>query len=233
MSFLMPSRLRGVLALAPSSLVLVGLAAGCEGDQLKGPKAEVKPHSEKLDLPGVPAFDLPTPNSDGSKSVKELRVKGKKFLDQEVTVKGYVTWAYDCPTAIRTEKMSDADVQKLIEEDPTKCERPKFYLGDEPSTPPEKSLWVVDVPRPPNKLEKERLPKEEIKNWPAVPPYKVGDEMVVTGRFVLSSPHSERNSDGLIVYEKLRNVTQGNWETPPPPADAPVEPVQTKAAPKH
>jgi hypothetical protein len=232
MSVLMPSRLRGVLALA-SSLLFAGLAAGCEGDQLKGPKAEVKPHTEKLDLPGVPAFDLPQPNSDGSKSVKELRVKGKKFLDQEVTVKGYVTWAYDCPTAIRTENMSDADVQKVIDEDPTKCERPKFYLGDEPSTAPEKSLWVVDVPRPPNKLEKERLPKEEIQNWPAVPPYKVGDEMVVTGTFALSSPHSERNSDGLLVYKKLRNVTQ-SWETPAEvPGAAPELPPATKAPPKH
>ena len=29
----------------------------------------------------------------------------------------------------------------------------------------------------------------------------------------LSSPHSERNSDGLLVYKKLKNVTQG-WESP-------------------
>ena len=53
-----------------------------------------------------------------------------------------------------------------IEEDPTKCERPKFYLGDAKDTPPEKSIWVVEIPRPYNKLEKERLPKEEIAAWP-------------------------------------------------------------------
>jgi len=224
----MPRRLlSGVLALAAGSFI-----AGCEKDQLQGPKAEVKPHSEKLDMPGVPAFDLPPSNSDGSHSVKEMRVKGKKFLDQEVTIKGYVTWAYDCPTAIRTEAMSDKDVAKAIEDDPTKCERAKFYLGDAKDTAPEKSIWVVEVPRPPNKKEIERLPKEEIAAWPAIPPYAVGDEMVITGYWRLSSPHSERNSDGLLVYEKLNNVTQ-NWTTPPPNPEVPAQPIQTKQAPKH
>jgi hypothetical protein len=216
--------------------VLVGLLAGsfvaCGKDQLQGPQAEVRPHNEKLDLPGVPAFDLPPPNTDGSHSVKEMRVKGKKLLDQEVVIKGYVTWAYDCATAIRTEAMSDKDVAKAIADDPTKCERAKFYLGDAKDTPPEKSLWVVDIPRAPNKLEIERLPKEEIAAWPAIPPYAIGDEMIVTGDWRLASPHSERNSDGLLVYKKLKNVTQ-NWETPPPNPLAPVEPVQTKEAPKH
>jgi hypothetical protein len=233
---------------------LVG-AAACSKDPIEGPKAEVKPHGLKLDLPAVPPFDLPPASPDGSHSVKEMRVKGKKFLDQTVTIKGYVTWAYDCIAALRTESMSDKDVQKIIDEDPTKCERPKFYLGDTADTPPEKSIWVVDVPRPPNKLEIERLPKEEIKGWPSVPPYKVGDEMVITGDWRLASPHSERNSDGLLVYKTLKNVTQ-NWETPPltpeqqqrmgmtgggptpggpAPAGTPGNPggPQTKEAPKH
>jgi hypothetical protein len=226
----MTSRLlSGVLALAAASFL-----AACEKDQLKGPQAEVKPHNEKLDMPSVPSFDLPAAAADGTHSVKELRVKGKKFLDQEVTIKGYVTWAYDCPTAIRTEGMTDADVMKKIEDDPQVCERAKFYIGDAPDTPPDRSLWVVDVPRPPNKKEIKNLPKEDIQNWPAVPPYKVGDEMIVTGDFRLSSPHSERNSEGLIVYKKLKNVTQGNWETPAPAPGAPTAPpAPTKAAPKH
>ena len=58
----------------------------------------------------MPAFDLPAANSDGSHSVKEMRVKGKKLLDSEITVKGVVTWAYDCPTAVRQPGMSDKDV---------------------------------------------------------------------------------------------------------------------------
>jgi hypothetical protein len=229
MSIFMPSRVfSGVLALAVGASI-----AGCEKDQLKGPQAEVKPHNEKLDLPSVPAFELPPAPADGMHSIKELRVKGKKFLDQEISVKGYVTWAYDCPTAIRTEGMSDADVAKKIEDDPTVCERAKFYIGDAPDTPPERSLWVVDVPRPPNKKEIKNLPKEDIANWPAIPPYKVGDEMIVTGDFRLASPHSERNSEGLIVYKKIKNVTQ-NWETPAPnPMAPPAAPTPTKAAPPH
>lgn len=208
------------------TLVLLG---ACEKDTLKGPAAEVHKSDVKLSLPAVPAFDLPSAPSDGSHTVKELRVKGKKLLESDITVKGVITWAYDCPTAVRQPGMSDKDVQKLIDEDPTKCERPKFYVGDAADTPAEKSMWVVDVPRPYNKLELERLPKDELRNPPpdkcdpkaknACPPYKVGDEVEVTGTWKLSSPHSERNSDGLLVFKRMKNVTQG-WESPEAKAGA-------------
>ena len=143
------------------------LVVGCAGDKLKGPEAEVRKSDQKMNLPPVPGFDLPPTPTDGTHSVKELRVKGRKLLENEITVKGFVTWAYDCPTALRSPGQSDADVQKVIDEDPTKCERPKFYVGDEAGTPAEKSLWVVDVPRPYNALEIKRLPKEELKNPPS------------------------------------------------------------------
>ncbi len=206
---------------------LVPLTLGaCEKDKLKGPEAEVRKADVKVSLPAVPDFQLPS-SGDG-RSVKELRVKGKKLLDTEITVKGFVTWAYDCPTALRQPGMSEKDVQKMIDEDPTKCERAKFYIGDAADTPAEKSLWVVDVPRPYNKLEIERIKKPDrtLAMYPdrcepgekdptknVCPPYKVGDQVEVTGTFKLASPHSERNSDGLLVYKKMKNVTQG-WESP-------------------
>jgi hypothetical protein len=209
--------------------VLLGtllLAGACDKGGLSGPQAEVKKSDLKVNLPAVPGFDLPPAPADGSHSVKELRVKGRKLLDSDVTVKGVVTWAYDCPTAIREPGMTDKDLQKLLDEHPEQCERAKFYIGDAADTPAEKSLWIVDVPRPYNKLELERIPKEELKNPPpdrcnpkndpkksVCGPYKVGDQVEITGTFKLSSPHSERNSDGLLVYKKMKNVTQ-NWETP-------------------
>jgi hypothetical protein len=213
----------GLRTAALGILVLLG---GCEKDKLKGPEAEVRKSDMKASLPAVPGFDLPPAPGDGSHTVKELRVKGKKLLESEVTVKGIITWAYDCPTAVRQPGMSDKDLQKMIDEDPTKCERPKFYIGDAADTPAEKSLWVVDVPRPYNKLELERLPKDELRNPPpdkcnpktdpkksVCPPYKVGDQVEITGTWKLSSPHSERNSDGLLVYKRMKNVTQ-SWESP-------------------
>ena len=130
---------------------LAGLG-GCDKDKLKGPEAEVRKTEVKINLPAVPAFALPPAPSDGSHTVKELRVKGKKLLESDITVKGIITWAYDCATAVRQTDMSDKDLQKMIDEDPTKCERPTFYVGDSADTPPEKSMWVVDVPRPYNKL---------------------------------------------------------------------------------
>lgn len=223
----------GVRTISSAWLVaaLIGGAA-CDKDKLKGPEAEVKKSDIKVDLPAVPDFALPPAPADGSHTIKELRVKGKKLLDSDITVHGFITWAYDCATAVRKPEETDKDVQKRIDEDPTLCERPKFYIGDAKDTPPEKSLWIVDVPRPYNKLEMERMKKPE-RNLPdrcepgekdpkknICGPYAVGDEVTITGTFKTSSPHSERNSDGLIVYKKMTNITQGNWTTPdiePPP----------------
>ena len=243
----------GVRTITSAWLVasLIACATGCDKDKLKGPEAEVKKSDIKVDLPAVPDFALPPAPGDGSHTVKELRVKGKKVLDTDITVHGFITWAYDCLTAVRKPEETDKDVQKRIDEDPTLCERPKFYIGDDKTTPVEKSLWVVDVPRPYNKLEMERMkpaernlpdrcePHEKDPKKNICGPYAVGDEVEITGTFKTSSPHSERNSDGLLVYKKMKNVTQ-NWETPdiaaPPgapgaPAGAGVLPPATKPSP--
>lgn len=223
------SHVLGLRTTILAGCVLLG-HTGCSKGQLEGPSAEVKKTDVKVDLPAVPAFDLPAPPSDGSHSVKELRVKNKKLFDTDVTVHGFITWQYDCASAVRKPNETDKDLQKRLDEDPTLCERPKFYIGDSKDTAVEKSLWVVDVPRPYHKLEMERMrknertlpdrcePKEDPKKT-ICPPYAVGDEVIVTGTFRLSSPHSERNSDGLLVYKKLKNVTQ-NWETPATAASA-------------
>ena len=203
------SALLGGLAILPA------LLGGCKGDQLKGAQAEVKQHTIKVTMPPVPSFEVPKPNPDGSHTVKELRVQGHRYLKQDVTLKGYVVWAYDCATAIRQPDEAPEAVAKRIEENPTLCRRPAFYVGDAPDTPVERAVWVVEVPRPYTKLEKERLPKEEIEAWPAVPPYKVGDEVVVTGQWNTSSPHGESNTEGLLIYTSLKNVTQA-WEAPAP-----------------
>jgi hypothetical protein len=221
----MPNRLGVTILTSALALPLVACLAACDKDKLKGPEAEVKKTDVKLELPAVPAFDLPAAPADGSRSVKELRVKGKKLLETEVTVHGFVTWSYDCKTALRKPDESDKDLQARIDEDPTLCERPKFYIGDTAATPPEKSLWVVDVPRPYNSLEMKRIkkkdriepdrcePDEKDKLKSVCPPYAIGDEVVITGKFSTSSPHSERNSDGLLVFQKMKNTTQG-YESP-------------------
>ena len=212
---------------------LVVLAA-CDKSGLDVVEPEVGKPGVKVELPAVPNFELPASGPD-SHSVKELRVKGRKLLDSEVTVKGVITWAYDCATSIRKEGESDKDVQKRIDDDPTLCERPRFIIGDAADTPVEKSMWVVDLPRYYNKLELERIKKQDrtFANHPDLcepkedpkkdfcPPYKVGDVVTITADLKLSSPKSWRNSDGLLVYKKMKNETQ-NW--PPDGWVAPVAP---------
>ena len=189
-------------------------------DDLPGPQPEVAPHG-KLDLPAVPGFEL-APAEPGFHAPRELRVRGKRLLGTELKVKGYVTWIYDCPAALAAgnPKATRAQILVAIDKDPTLCERPKLYLGDSKTTPRDVALWVVDVPRPPNKLERVHLPKAELAAWPAVPRVAVGDYVVVTGTWEIRSPHGEHNTDGLIVYKAVERATPS---TTPAPASAPAE----------
>lgn len=215
-------------------LLVLTATAHAEPDDLPVPPPE---HGQPgAQLPAVPEFPAYPTYSDGSHTVKELRLHGAKLRDTELTVRGVVTWAYDCTVAVRMPGESERAVKKRIEDDPTLCERPKFYLGDTADARPEKSVWVVDVPRVYNKLEKERIPKQD-RNLPdrcetaaQCPPYKVGDRVVVTGAFKVSSPHSERNSDGLIVYGKLSNQTQ-KWGPPVADASLPAPIVESPSQP--
>jgi hypothetical protein len=200
---------RVVWALAIGAL-LIGSTA-CAKDEFAGPKAEVPETNIKLDLPPVPQFNMPTPYPDGSHPVAEMRLKGNKFLDTEVRVQGYVIWMYDCGTAIRTPDMSDQDLAKLLADEPERCNRPNLYLGDKADDPTDRGIWVVDIPRPPREDEKKVLPKEMLDAWPAVPEFKQGQHVTVTGKWAQKSPEGFANSTGLLVYASMVDL------------DAPVE----------
>ena len=167
----------------------------------------------KLDVPAVPGFELPAAEP-GFHAPRELRVHGKPVLGTEIKVKGYVTWIYDCPTALASTNptMTRAQILVAIDKDPTVCERAKFYLGDAKGAARDASIWIVDVPRPPNKLERQRLPKAELAAWPAVLRLAVGDHVVVTGTWAMQSPHAERNTDGCSSTRRSSTRCQ-----PPPP----------------
>ena len=154
--------------------------SGCRKADLQGAKAEVQETSIKLDLPPVPDFAMPAPNPDGTHPVAEMRLKGNKFLDTEVKVKGFVVWIYDCATSIRTPDMTDKQLATLIENEPERCSRPHLTIADRPDTPPDRGIWVVDIPRPVRKDDK-LLGKEilaqmglslgmKIPNWQGPPP---------------------------------------------------------------
>lgn len=180
----------------------------------------------QISVPALPAFEVVVP-TNGHHTVQELLIDGKKHLGTKIEVEGTITWIYDCVTAVRKKGQSVAQAQRMVDADPTMCERKKFYLGDASGTPLERSLWVVDVPRAPNKLERERLPKDELKNWPQVPKLAVGDRVVVSGTFALASPHSERNSDGLLVFASIASARKAATPTstvapPDPPKAAPL-----------
>jgi tetratricopeptide (TPR) repeat protein len=186
---------------------------------LHRPTPEVRP-AATVTLPPIPAFAVPE-MAAGIHSVRELRVAGRDLLGTKVRVAGYVTWIYDCIADLRRPGQSRAQVQRRIDEDPTVCERLKLYLGDTRDTPPDRALWVVDVPRPYNKLELARIAKvdrtpenypdrcepDSKRRGPSCFALAVGDYVVLDGAFAIVSPHSESNSDGLLVWASVQRAT--------------------------
>lgn len=203
-------------------MAVLGLVVvGCKQEK-KGPDYKYKEPATKVSLPAVPGFEAPAPGPDGSLPPRLLRVGGEKYLDQTVKVRGVVTWAYDCLADVTQPGMTPADAQKLINEDPSRCDRPQFYLGDAAGTPGDRSIWVVSVPRTVREDEKQVLKPDEIAAKNAqVPPYKIGDEMIITGTWAISAPSGQGSTEGLLVYQEAQNITQ-SWTSPPPvPAVAP------------
>ena len=199
-------------------LVVVGML-GCQ-QAATGPKPEVEETQIKLDLPAPPNFVDPKPYPDGSHSVTEMRLKGQKYLDKQVKVTGFVVYKYDLdacaiqqgqkklkedPKPCEGKKDIDACTKevghKIIADSPDLCDRPYFYLADSANASFEKSVWVVDVPRPLRDDEKKNPQRvEEFKKAPPPPAISVGQKIIAEGTWAIKSPGGSGNTDGLLVY---------------------------------
>lgn len=156
-----------------------------------------------VELPAIPDFELPR-TAPGVHGVKELAIHGRAMFGEHVQVDGYVTWIYDCVAERKAATgKSAAEVERSIEQDPTQCRRPVFHLSSTPDAHDEWGFDVVEVPRRPNRLERKRLSAAELAEWPAVPTLAVGDHVLVVGTWSDHSPHGERNSDGMLIYDGL------------------------------
>jgi hypothetical protein len=204
------------LALGLSFLGACTASAGSSG----GPKPEVAETEIKLDLPPAPDFKEPVPYPDGSHSITEMRLKGTRFIDQAVKVTGFVVFQYDLKACARElgEKKVKQDPklcegkkdivdcanklgEKAVVDTPDQCERPYFYLADNANASLEKSLWVVEVPRPLRDDEKrDQQLVEAFKKGPPPPSLTLGQRVTVAGTWSIKSPSGFGNSDGLLVY---------------------------------
>lgn len=236
-----------ILAGAATVAVMFSGGVGCQkgaggAGGAVNPGADVVEKTDvHLDLPNVPEFAKIAVNPEGH-SVTEMRRLGAKYLTQSVKVKGYVVWKYDCidlfmkeyqaQAAVEGKPLTEADARKLAEKQycdspPPKgvghrerCDKPHFYIADEPNASSQKSIWIVDVPRNPEGKQEEDLAKDDPASWPAAPIYAVGDQVVVEGKWETKSPKGFINLGGLVVYSGFTNLT-----TPPDP-DPKAKPVK-------
>ncbi len=208
------------------SVACLGFALGlsslsaCSSEELEGAKAEVAQTSIKLDLPAVPAFDIPKSNADGSHPVNEMRLNGKTFLDTEVRIEGVVLWIYDCGKAIKTLEMTDKEVEEILEKHPERCVRPHFLIGESATSKVERGVEIVEYPRAMRKDEEGMFGEEEeakrIQAFADLPEFKEGDTVVVTGTWKLLTQGGFQNSEGLLLYGSMVNMT-----LPAAPEEAP------------
>lgn len=174
-------------------------------DELKGPIPEIVTPLPRVALPPLPSFEV-APDHAGYHTPSELRQRGKRWLGHELLVKGFVTGIYDCVADLSAKKpgTSRGVLVEMIENDPTVCQLPRFYLGQAPSIPRSLSISVVEVPRPPRRIEKKNMTLADEMRWPEVPKLAEHDYLGVTGLWALESPHGERDSNGLLIYRHVQ-----------------------------
>ncbi|HTM21812.1 MAG TPA: hypothetical protein VL172_14930 [Kofleriaceae bacterium] len=203
-------------------LAILFAAGACDKADFKGAEAEVKKIEANLDLPAVPAFDVPTAQGS-THTPRELRLVGQKYLNTDVEVKGFITYRYNCMTDGKDgvppggPDTDDKTRAKLIEESPEKvCNKPWMVLNDTADGNPRIGLTIVfdefqyllhkRVQKRNNKLTKEEEAAVKV-----VDDYKAGDEITVSGKFVQSSPEGFGDSHGLLV---LKNPLVGPGGAP-------------------
>jgi hypothetical protein len=213
------------------TLLGVALAAACGGsepapqtaprsDYLPSEAAEDNTPRERPAPPQPPVASEPAPAPvatpkpsppeppgpvDGVYSPVYLRARGTDVLDQKIKVKGTVVWIYDCVADVAAQQpdRSQDEIKQLVAKKPDLCKRPHFYLGDRKSTPRERAIQVVEVPRPLRADERISLPKDRVAAWPEVPSLTVGQQVTVEGTWALHSAKGWANPDGLLVYGRL------------------------------
>lgn len=169
------------------------------------PKPEIASDPPPIELPAVPDLTLP-PSKSGARSVREMRVRGRKLFGTKVEVEGVISWIYNCADELRQPGMSKREVAKLIREQPERCSRPHFFLAERKDAPAHEVMWVVEVPRKLRRDERKRLTRAELKALPPVPRLAVGDRVIVQGHWDQRSPAGFFNSDGLLMYRAIRNA---------------------------
>jgi len=136
-------------------------------------------------VPAVPTFELLVPSANAM-GVQQLRALGRRsYAGKPVTVRGYVTFVYDCVEANLEPYTTRAQIATAVTADPTKCESAKLFLGDAKTTPAARSLRVADLPAG---------------TW------KVGDYLEVAGTFAYASPGGDTDRNGLVVYASASKV---------------------------
>lgn len=143
--------LRSLSILGAAALVALTFV-GCDGDAPKEDADVANLPPARVDLPAVPAdlgqSSIPEKHPDGSLTIDGLRRQRQKNLDQEVTVKGKVSFVYRCEFWVDKDKKKPVRRRRRKGEEeegpPKMCERHHFVMVDVKGKP-DNGLLVVGL----------------------------------------------------------------------------------------
>ncbi len=160
------------------------------------------------ELPAPPSFELAAPEA-GTSDVRMLRIRGKAMHGQNLRVRGYVTWAYDCKKALAKPGLSDRRIRKMIEKDPSVCAKGQLRLGATKDAGEGRSILVIQEAA-------------------AIPAVNVGDHVSITGTW----KPGDRGEVGQLALASLVAVPPSAAVvlTATPAAAAPAVVVPTRPA---
>jgi hypothetical protein len=200
-------------------LAMLFAVVGCDKADFKGAEAEVKKIEANLDLPPVPAFDVPAPQGT-THSPRELRLVGQKLLGTDLEVKGFVTYKYNCLTdggmkgPVGGLEADQKTRENLIATVPNEwCYKPHMILNDTADGNPKVGLLVTfdEFDHIFKKLRDKpvkKLTKEEEAAKAQVDAYAVGQELTLSGKFTQQSPLGFGESRGLFILKAPENLEQ-------------------------
>ena len=190
------------IAFAIVTVMVLGLIAGCNSEDLGGKKVVVEQvDAYKPNLPAVPSIPKPTvPETypDGSFSVYGLRKGINKNIETLVTVTAYVVEVYQKP--------------ECDENQACHVLMPHLFLADEKGeTLERRRIRLVGYAKSFKEMEDQKEKdekgiKDDLPEGVYLPPviwdWREGQKYKITGRFTRQSGEGFMATDGLLEYNK-------------------------------
>lgn len=144
------------------------------------PRPETGFTGRSVELPEVPVF--PPTSSNGVLDVAALRRLHTSLVGRDIALRGTIMWRRDCLDQHARPSVPPAELKRYLRANPDKCSPSELFLGQNRDTAFEDAVWIVGAP--------------------AFLDLKVGDQVIVHGRWGVMSPDGKLHRSGLLTFAR-------------------------------